>query len=160
MPGMLLLLLGFLLGIVSSVVGNLLTPWTPRLWARVLSLQRSGRQAQIRQQLIPLRSELEQLNRFRESERDVQVYLFQCLLTIIAVIAGAFACALVASAVGISIRAQGNLLTASLVCLLTAVISSLIVLRASFHYTATGSAKRIAKLESEIAKLNAQLGKL
>jgi hypothetical protein len=128
------------------------------LWGKALSLQRSGRQAQIREQLKPLRMNVDQLNRFRDSERDLQVYLFQWLVNIIAFIAAAIACALVArSLVGISTKSQQELLTASLVLLLTAVISSLVMLRASFDYTAAGSAKRLAKLEGQIAKLTDQL---
>ena len=152
-----LLLLGFLLGIVASIAGNLLTPSMTPLWAKFRSLQRSGYKARIREELKPLQVQLDQLNRFKESERDLYLYLFQWSLSIIAFVVAGVACAFVARSLEMSPASQELLLSASLALLLVAVISCLVTVWSSFDYTSTGMQKRIARLEANIAKLTAKL---
>jgi hypothetical protein len=82
-----MLVLGIVLGclgtIALSITANLLTPGMYPLWATVVSWTRRGLEAQTRQKLKVLQAELDRLNRFQASDRDLYLYLFQFLLAII-----------------------------------------------------------------------------
>lgn len=99
-----------------------------------------------------LQVQLDQLNRFRASDRDLYLYLFQWLLTIICSIAAAGACAVIAAA-----DSDKRLYTLGLVFLMLAVVSTLVLLPFCGSVTTVGIMKKTAKLEADIAKLQARL---
>jgi hypothetical protein len=77
-------LVGMLIGLVMSIVANLLTPFMKPLWGKFLALQERGQRAQLQQEIKTHQRELDQLNRFKASERDLYLDLFRWLLGIIA----------------------------------------------------------------------------
>ena len=108
------LILGIVIGLATSVVANLLTPLvTRRLWPALVAMQRSGERAQIRQEIERLQAQLDQLERFKLSDREVYIYLFQWLLGIMCSIAVAIGFAIEAT-ISSSSRLQ-SLALASLV---------------------------------------------
>jgi hypothetical protein len=146
------LLLGILIGLVTGIAANLLTPLAPRLWITLVSMQRHGYQAQIQQKIKTLQFNLDQLNRFGASDRDLYLYLFQWLLGIISIIVTAIACAVIAVT-----TSEERLFTVSLALLILAAVSSLVILLFCHDVTATGIQKKTAKLEADISKLRAKL---
>jgi hypothetical protein len=150
-----LLLLGYLAGILSGITANLLTPLTQRLWIAWRSFSQKSQRAQIQQQIKPLQRELDQLEHFRLSQRDLYLYLFRWLLGIASLFIGSVACVVLS----ISTRPglQPGFLLASLVLLISAAVSTLVMLLYAAHWTTTGTPKRIARLKADIERLTAKL---
>jgi len=146
------LLIGILIGLTTSVIGNLVTPLTKPLWSKFVSLQHRGTQSQIRQQVKVLQTSLEQINRFRASERDLYLYLFRWLLAIIAAFTAAVGVTLFAVA-----RPDLRLFNLSLILFVLAITLSLVILWTCRDFTTAGMEKRTATLERDIAKLIAKL---
>ncbi len=89
-------LLGFLLGLVGGVIANLLTPLMKPLWVKLHSLQQRGHQAQIRQQVKVLQTQLDQLNARKVTpEKDLYLELFQWSLGIFSIFVAGVACAFI-----------------------------------------------------------------
>jgi hypothetical protein len=154
------LLLGILLGLVTSIIGNLLTPFTKPLWLRLTLLQRQSERAAIRERLQTLHKELEQINRRQAgSDRDLFLYLFKWVLGIFAVFVAAIACALVylVQPPDITFVARQRLFTAALVCLIGSLGMSILVLMEARYLTVDGLRQRKEYLEREIAKLTGKL---
>ena len=145
-------MLGIITGVVAGIIANLLTPSMKSLWGKLLSMQERNYRAQIQQEIQPLQYELDQLNRFRASERDLYIYLFRWLLGIMSIFVAAVACGLVA--VGNSVA---KLLLVSLALLILAAVTTLVLLFWCGNFTAIGMQKRTAELEGKIAKLGAKL---
>jgi hypothetical protein len=146
------LLLGILIGLTTSVIGNLVTPLIKPLWAKFLSLQQRGMQSQIRQQVKVLQTSLDQINHFRASDRDLYLYLFRWLLAIIAAFTAAVGVTLFAVA-----RPDLRLFNFSLILFLLAITLSLVILWTCRDFTTAGMEEKTAKLERDIAKLIAKL---
>jgi uncharacterized membrane protein (DUF106 family) len=157
-PRMTLLLLGVLLGFVASVIANLVTPFMKPLWMKLVSLQRQGYQAQVRQQIKVLQTQLDRLNARRAGpEKDLYLELFQWSLGSFSAFVGGIACALIATVGSTSDRARGFLLNAAMGLLIVAVVVSLVMLNYSRELSSTGMLKKAAKLEADLAKLTAKL---
>ena len=109
-------------------------------------------QSQIRQQVKVLQTSLEQINRFRASERDLYLYLFRWLLAIIAAFTAAVGVTLFAVA-----RPDLRLFNLSLILFVLAITLSLVILWTCRDFTTAGMEKRTATLERDIAKLIAKL---
>jgi hypothetical protein len=154
---MLMFLLGSLVTVALGIVANLLTPGVKPLWATGISWARHGMEAQTRQKLKVLRVELDQLNRFKASDRDLYLYLFRWVLGIIALLVAAIVCAFVSMADTITSEDRLQLVRVSLFLLLVSLISSVVILRYCSDYTVAGTEKKIATLEATIAKLKATL---
>jgi len=155
---MMMLLLGVLLGFVASVIANLVTPFMKPLWVRLLSLSRRGYQAQIRQQIQVLQTQLDQLNaRKAAPEKDLYLELFRWSSAGFAAFVGGVACALIAMAGPDSDPARSFLLNAALILITTAVAFSMVMVTYSRDLTSAGMLKKTAKLEADIAKLTAKL---
>jgi len=150
-------LLGCLVTIVLGIAANLLTPGLKPLWATVVSWSRRGLEASIRQKLNVLQFQLDQLNRLKASNKDLYLYFFRWLLGIIAFLVASFACALLAIVGMITPEARVELTTASLVFLIFALVSCVVVLGMCGDYTVAGMGKKTAELEANIAKLTATL---
>jgi hypothetical protein len=154
-----MLLLGVLLGFVASVIANLVTPFMRPLWVKLLSLQRRGYHAQIRQQIKALQIQLDQLNaRKAGPEKDLYLELFQWSLGIFSIFVAAVACAFLGmTASDASVIVRDRLFKWALIFLTSAVVLSLFMVSYGRGLTSKGMEKRIAKLEADIAKLTAKL---
>jgi hypothetical protein len=153
------LLLGILIGVVGSIVGNLLTPFVKPVWMRLVILQQHGYQASVRQQIKVLQNQIDQLNRRKTgSDRDLVVYLFQWLLAIFSVFVLAVTCYFLAvTAPDATDLVRRRLLLASEVCLVGAIVLCGAILAECRYLSEKGMQKRTVQLETEIAKLNAKL---
>ena len=119
---------------------------------------RRGVESQTRQNLKVLQNSLDHLNRFKDSERDLYLYLFRWLLSIIAFLVAAAGCAFFVI-VGVTPTPHGfeELTKASFLFLLFALVSCVVMLRFCGNYTIAGMQKEAARLEAAIAKLRATL---
>jgi hypothetical protein len=154
----LLFLLGCLVTLVLTIAGNLLTPGMKPLWATVTSWSRRGVESQTRQQLKVLQVNLDQLNRFEASDRDLYLYLFRWLLAIIAFLVAAFACAFLATSSSVvTPKGREELTKASFTFLIFSLVCCVVVLGHCGDYTVAGTQKKKAELEDSIAKLVATL---
>jgi hypothetical protein len=151
------LLLVFVLGIVTSVAGNLLTPWSRRFSAGIASLGRRSMRGQIEQTIKPLQSELDQLKRFSASDRDLYLYLFRTVLAIITFCIGGLALLVLSNTTVVNPRYFS--LFSFLLFAVAAMMSSIMV-TSSRHYSTIGMPKRTARLQEEIAELQAKLAAL
>ena len=148
------LLLGIVIGLATSVVANLLTPLvTRRLWPALVAMQRSGERAQIRQEIERLQAQLDQLERFKLSDREVYIYLFQWLLGIMCSIAVAIGFAIEAT-----ISSSSRLQSLALASLAAAVMLTLVILVTSRDFTSERIYRRAAQLEAKIAGLHIKVG--
>src|SRR6266540_1417771 len=94
---MLLFLLGVLVTVLAGVAANLLTPFAKPLWAWVRSVMHRSERATIEQEIRTRQAQLKQLDRFRNSDRDLYLYLFQWLLGIATMFVAAVGCAILAA---------------------------------------------------------------
>jgi hypothetical protein len=154
---MLMFLAGCLVTLVLGIAANLLTPGMKPLWETVVSWSRRGQESQTRQQLKVLQVNLDQLNRFESSERELYLYLFRWLLGIIALLVAALACALVTVVGTVTPADRVALAQLSLVFAIFALVSCVVLLWACSDFTVAGIQKRKTKLASAIAKLTATL---
>lgn len=153
------MLLGILIGLVSGIVANLLTPFAAPLWSTLVTLQRHGYHANIRQQIKVHQNQIGELTRRHAgSNRDLFLYLLKWLLTIFATFTLAVACTFVAmTSSEVNDLARRRLLFASLACLIGTIVLTIFLLAECRNLTETGVRKRIAKLESDIVKLTRKL---
>jgi hypothetical protein len=152
------LLLGVLIGLVTGIVANLLTPFVKPLWARFRTLQTHGYHSQLRQQLKVLQNDLDQHNRYTTgSNRDLLLFLFQWLVAVLAVFGVAAACAFLGLALDAAEAIRAKLLTASLVCVILATVMSMVILVQCRDFTSSGAPRKRASLELRLAKLRAKL---
>jgi hypothetical protein len=149
-----MLLLGIFIGVVTSIVGNLLTPFVRPIWGRFAAIQARGYRARIEQQIKVLQVELDQLDRFNASDRDLFLYLFRWLLSIIAVFVAALTCGFL----GVT-SVQPGLSLAALILLVLAAVMALVVVSWCGYLTTHRTAERTSQLHDQIAKLKAKVQK-
>src|SRR4051812_34009618 len=114
------LLLGILIGVVGSIVGNLLTPFIGPLWRWLRTQQEHGYHSQLRQQIKVLENELDFHRRLTTGPiKDLALYLLQWILGIIGVFILAATCLFLAiSLADVTDRTRRNLRLFSLLCLI------------------------------------------
>lgn len=152
---MLMFLVGCFVTLVLSIAANLLTPGMKPLWATVVSWSRRSAESQTRQNIKVLQGNLDRLNRFQASDRDLYLYLFRWLLGIIALLVAAVACAFSTLTLTITPEARLELTKASFAFAILALALCLVILGSDFTVAAILKSK--AKLEAGIAKLTATL---
>ena len=125
----------------------------------LLSLSKRGYQAQTRQQIRVLQSQLDQLTaRKAAPEKDLYSELFQWSLGIFSIFVAGIACTFLgATSSDVSDIVRGRLLYAALVFFIAAVVMSLTMVNYSRDLTSTGMRKKTTKLEAQIAKLVSKL---
>jgi hypothetical protein len=145
-------LVGILIGIFASIVANLLTPFMKPLWGKFMALWVWGHRAQLGQQIKVLQAQLDQLNRFKASERDLYLYLFRWLLGIISIFAAALPCGVIGFA-----NSQPPLIMAALVLLFFAAIATLVLLSSCNNLTTDGMEEKTVWVRNKIAQHRAKV---
>jgi len=146
------LIVGSLLTLALTIAGNLLTPNVKLWWAMLLALNQRGYEARLREQIKPLQASVDQLDRFRASERDLHVFLFQWTVGILAFFVVGVACA-----IGGNLNSDAELVRLGLLLLLVATVTALVILWSAGDFTVAGMEKKTAQLKSEIAALTSKL---
>ena len=153
------ILLGILIGLATSVFGNLLTPLVKSFWVRFLLWQKRGYHNTLRQQIKVLETNRDNLiRRMTESNRDFFLYLSQWLVGIFTAFVLACGCVFIGfSAPDTTERARIVLLNGALVFSILVIVLGLIMLAECRTYTSLGSQKRLASIDAQKAKLVAKL---
>jgi len=153
------LLLGILIGLATSVFGNLLTPIVKSWWAAFSAWNTRGYHSSIRQQIKVLDNQREQILRHQaESNRDFFLYLSQWFLAIVTSFVLACACAFIAfTGADVTPPARANLVIFTLMCLIATLLLGLIMMSECRTLTSRGITKTLATIDEKKAKLVTQL---